>query len=463
MVRVSKAWGDDSCDYENGTGYFLETDTMKRYLFTAFFLLFLGEGCKKEPPVEPPPPPTHQKTIYLTVEDVSCTEAWLKVSLTDLNDPRTIAITQDGQIKITSRIAGADSVFLLENLLPHRSYRFAAQRMRDTTVTDTSGTVLAATLDSTSHNFSWQIDTLGDGNSSELNDVAVVNDTLAYAVGEIYKRDSVGNWDPLPYNLVKWNGERWELKRVPFYYQGSTWYLPLRCITAFAPDDIWFEAGIHWDGTRYITVPYTIDYPARINKSWGTSSRDFYVVGDAGLIAHYDGVRWRRIESGTTLPINDVFGVSKAGTTEVYAVAARLDQNEGRKILKIGSSTVTMLPDSGASWNLRGIWFTQRGPYYVVGAGVHYKQDVSSSTPWNHYPPGEVTNYYSQAIRGSARNDVVVVGDFGEIVHFNGMTWKNYLSQTRINGSYYGVSIKGNIIIAVGQVQNRGVVAVGRR
>jgi hypothetical protein len=441
---------------------------MKRYLFTAFFFLFLGEGCKKEPPVEPPPPPTHQKTMYLTVEDVSCTEAWLKVSLTDLNDPRTIAITQDGQIKITSRIAGADSVFLLENLLPHRSYRFAAQRMRDTTVTDTSGTVLAATLDSTSHNFSWQIDTLGDGNSSELNDVAVVNDTLAYAVGEIYKRDSVGNWDPNAYNLVKWNGNTWKLKRIPFIGPCSAVdYPPLTAIWAFSANHILVTNGgaiVRYDGTHAVLdCGMNSLLAGAINKLYATNPQDVYLVGNAGTIAHYDGVRWRRIESGTTLPINDVFGVSKAGTTEVYAVAARLDQNEGRKILKIGASSVTMLPDSGASWNLRGIWFTQRGPYYVVGAGLHYKQDVSSSTPWNHYPPGEVTNYYSQAIRGSARNDVVVVGDFGEIVHFNGMTWKNYLSQTRINGSYYGVSIKGNIIIAVGQVQNRGVVAVGRR
>ncbi|MBI3006249.1 MAG: hypothetical protein HYY49_12660, partial [Ignavibacteriales bacterium] len=40
--------------------------------------------------------------------------------------------------------------------------------------------------DTTSHNFTWTIDTVGDGNSSVLYDVAIINDTLAYAVGEIY-------------------------------------------------------------------------------------------------------------------------------------------------------------------------------------------------------------------------------------------------------------------------------------
>ncbi|MGH2567306.1 MAG: hypothetical protein ACRDGA_03130 [Bacteroidota bacterium] len=36
--------------------------------------------------------------------------------------------------------------------------------------------------DTTSHNFAWQTFVLGDGNSI-LYDVAIVNDTLAYAVG----------------------------------------------------------------------------------------------------------------------------------------------------------------------------------------------------------------------------------------------------------------------------------------
>ncbi|MDL1891482.1 hypothetical protein FBQ87_01125, partial [Sphingobacteriales bacterium CHB3] len=155
------------------------------FLFAAHLGVLLTAGCKRDPPVvPPPPPPPYQQTIHIAVEDVSCTEVWLKVSLTDLVEPRTIAITQDGETKLSSRIAGADSIFLLENLLPNRNYRFAAQRIRDTTITDTSGTVVATTLDTTSHNFTWQIDTLGDGNASTLNDIAIINDTLAYAVGE---------------------------------------------------------------------------------------------------------------------------------------------------------------------------------------------------------------------------------------------------------------------------------------
>ena len=45
-----------------------------------------------------------------------------------------------------------------------------------------------------------------------------------------------------------------------------------------------------------------------MNKIWGSSSNDLYVVGNNGKIAHYNGTSWQRIESGTTLNINDIWG-----------------------------------------------------------------------------------------------------------------------------------------------------------
>ncbi|MGH2567361.1 MAG: hypothetical protein ACRDGA_03410 [Bacteroidota bacterium] len=57
--------------------------------------------------------------------------------------------------------------------------------------------------DTTSHNFSWRTFVLGDGAGSILRDVAIINDTLAYAVGEVRMKDSLGNWDPEIYNAAK--------------------------------------------------------------------------------------------------------------------------------------------------------------------------------------------------------------------------------------------------------------------
>jgi hypothetical protein len=53
--------------------------------------------------------------------------------------------------------------------------------------------------DTTSHNFTWHIDTLGNfGSSSSFNDVAIINDSLAYAVGEIFFARQHGQDRPNP-------------------------------------------------------------------------------------------------------------------------------------------------------------------------------------------------------------------------------------------------------------------------
>jgi len=99
-----------------------------------------------------------------------------------------------------------DSVFIDENLLPRRTYKYRAFRLNGTAPTDSSTPVQVTTMDTTSHNFTWQIDTLG-ATASTLYDVVIINDTLAYAVGEMYLRDSTGQINPQAYNMAKWNVE----------------------------------------------------------------------------------------------------------------------------------------------------------------------------------------------------------------------------------------------------------------
>ena len=58
-------------------------------------------------------------------------------------------------------------------------------------------------------------------------------------------------------------------------------------------------------------------------------------------------------------------------------------------------------------------------------------------------------------------NDVIVVGAFGEVLHYNGATWKDFLLQTGINGAYGGLAVKGNTVIAVGQKGADAVILMG--
>jgi len=322
--------------------------------------------------------------------------------------------------------------------------------------------------DTTSHEFIWQTFTFGDAGSSALYDVAIINDTLAYAVGEIYLKDSLGNWDPNAYNLVKWNGRRWELLRVQFYTfcgQAGTGSYPAKSIFAFGPNDIWIGMNgsqvVRWNGQAQSSPECT---PVSINKLWGENPSSIWAVGNSGQIAHYDGVEWRRIESGTELNMYDIFGAQNPRTnvTEILAVASRVFVSYEREILRVEGTTVTILSDSGIHWPLSGVWFVPDRSYFVVGSGIYQKRSLGEAR-WRNGPL-DITTYYTNAVRGTALNDVIIAGAYGECLHFNGTTWKSFRSQTGlVNGQYYAVAAKRTLVIAVGYESPRAVVVIGRR
>jgi len=126
--------------------------------------------------------------------------------------------------------------------------------------------------------------------------------------------------------------------------------------------------------------------------------------------------------------------------------------------------TIETLPDGGLSWSLSSIWFVPGKKYYVAGAGMYEKSILDTANIWERYPPGEVTNYFTNCIRGLAANDILAVGAFGEIVHFNGNSWRNYFADTQLTaGGYFSVAMKGDLVVAAGQLFNLGVLATGKR
>ncbi|HED36670.1 MAG TPA: hypothetical protein ENI76_00245 [Ignavibacteria bacterium] len=72
-----------------------------------------------------------------------------------------------------------------------------------------------------------------------------------------------------------------------------------------------------------------------------------------------------------------------------------------------------------------------------------------------------VTTNYVDAVRGNALNDIIAVGAFGTVLHYNGSTWYNFTQQINIHScDLYSVSIKGNIAVGVGTPGGEKAVAV---
>jgi hypothetical protein len=413
-------------------------------------------------------PPVNNHTINLTVEDVSCTEAWIKVSSNSCDE---IIITKDDTpVAQISNLCSKDTLIVIDSLFPNQSYTFQAVVSHGGNITSGSEKVTATTMDTTSHNFTFEKFEFGEHSSSALYDVAIIDENNIWAVGEIYLKDSSGNDDPLPYNAVHWNGIKWEVKRISIEFRGNLITLPLEGIFALSAIDIWLIGSlpIHGDGENWeiYDIRATVDASLSLSKAWGTSSNDMYFVGRGGSLAHYNGQSWKKINSGKDLDIYDIWGDRIPGSEdyEIVCAASNVLQNDGKEVIRIKNNLTEKLTNEGLSPYFSGIWFKPTRKYYIVGGGIHKKNNVTTSEPWYRYTPGTINNYYSNSISGTNLNDIFVCGAFGEIVHFNGISWSNFTSTTYMpDGVYISLSIKENLVVLTGYKGTKAIITIGRR
>jgi len=331
--------------------------------------------------------------------------------------------------------------------------------------------------DTTSHNFSFETFTFGEHSSSSLNDVALINDNNIWAVGEIYMNDSLGQPDPHPYGLVHWDGTEWEVKRITAQNpSGGYSYIIPTGIFVINPTEIWLASGgvFLFNGNNITQAFWLVNYSGynggifnngeTAQKLWGKSSTDLYAVGNNGAMAYYNGIDWQKIESGTELDVYDIIGQKTSnGEYEIICVAAKQSISTDKKIIKLENNVPINLPTSGIPSSIRSIWFKPGKKYYVVGSGVFTKTDITSNQSWGSI--GEsITQYYTNSINGNDLNDIAICGAYGELLHFNGVNWKSFRNELQFDaGSYRGIKIKDDFIIAVGYNSPKAVITIGKR
>jgi len=423
--------------------------------------------------------PNNNANLNLTIEDASCIEVWLKLEVNNpalkienLADRRNdVIIYRDNvEIKRINNILSNDTIIFDEGLLPNKEYTYQAKKIISEKEHIASEEIKAQTMDTTSHNFTWETFTFGDpgAGSSHLSDVAIIDQNNIWAVGEIYMNDSLGNPDPHAYNAVHWDGKNWELKRI---YTHSSCnpvdYAPLKAIWAFSDSNIVITGGgsIDWFNGKVNKADCNIRplLTGSINKLWAISSNDLYAVGNNGNIAHYQNGRWSKIESGTTLNINDIWGDynEKTGEWEILAVASNVLESRDKEFLQINNQSVKNLSTEPIDGTLNTLWFISNKKYFVGGGGI-YKKKLLNDSLWNN-DKFEITRYYTYRISGIEINDIVASGGFGELLHFNGFSWHSYIDKTMIQGNYYGLAFQGNIIITVGINNPQAVITIGKR
>jgi hypothetical protein len=321
--------------------------------------------------------------------------------------------------------------------------------------------------DTTSNNFVWQVDTIG-AEGSVLYDVTIINDTLAYAVGELFPRDSNGQSNQTDlHNAAVWNGKTWTMIKVPYNYMGTSVYNPIHTVFAVSSSDIYFGGnGLeHWDGHQFSNVEAVNPYwqGHLMQKIWANSDNNIYIVGDGGTCVHYDG-SWHSIQTGTTLPFQDIWGDGG----QVLATASDKFGLGGKYLISLNGNMATILNDSiPTAVSLSGIWFKANQKYFLVGDGIFEDQSLVQRN-WQFDTFSWQLKYYTFAVRGNSVNDVFTSGDAGTLAHWNGKVWTAYLAIQNTTDGLRSISMKGNTVIAVGEryidgIHYYGVIYAGRR
>lgn len=380
-------------------------------------------------------------------------EIRLKLELKNIDLPVQYQIKRDNKLISSGQLAIADTIFKDDGLTPAKQYNYQAFVFKDGSIAAASNILKATTMDTTTHNYVWTVDTIGLY-GSRLYDVFAISEDDVWAVGEI----EMGEIDL--YNAVHWDGQDWEITQITFTgWCSAVEFPPLKAIFTFSENDIWYaRAGslVHFDGNIYFNdcdMNGLLD--GSINKIWGSNSNNLLIIGNSGTIVHHKNNVWQKIESGTQIRLTDIWGLSE---NDIYIVGADMSTLDN-VVLHYDGTTWNHLP---TDQNRKvGVWGTAPDHLFFTGDGVRtYDGEDYHQINW----PSNIPHIFSQAVRGSAANNVFVAGDFGLVLHFNGATWKGFPELINLTGTTLkSVSVIGNSVFIVGRIDYNGIIFHGRR
>jgi len=427
----------------------------KTATFTIFLILatVLAMSCRECPTEQP------DYDIYLSAEDVFSTSVVLSVTLPDSGDVSAFALDRDDSTVATYTCQDDDTLIINEGLTPDTDYIYRVRFLKDGKTKSESDPVSVHTMDTTSHDFIWEIDTLGNY-GSYLKDAWIVDENNIWVVGNI-------ETDSGEYNAARWNGIEWELMGI---YSNT---LDLYSIWYFSENDIWvtdYCSPIHWDGTTW-TLYHLQNMGLDVCSGfgiWGTSSSNMYFVGLNGSIVHYDGSTFTKMESNTNIKLLNIHGTEDGEYVFIVGwddsgKSIALQLHEGK--VKTLYAAEHFVPDSNYGM-VQSVAVIDNAAYFGTRAGLwKYKYLTEKSYLFETTPDG--FEYLSiRDSRANSVNDIMFMDLWFTTFHFNGDTWYEDRSVLDIYGEWniyaHGGDFKDDLVVLVGYCNGGSHAIVGR-
>ncbi len=329
-------------------------------------------------------------------------------------------------------------------------------------------------LDTSSHDINWEVQTVMDGIGDIVYDIAILNDTLVWAVGEFVIPDTTGNMTSFQrsFNLVEWNGSSWELKKV-FNPNWAYSIGGLRSVYAINSNDIWVGGPFHYDGETWQFYrgedgwPYFDGY---INAIWASGPDDVFFISDGGQINHWNGAGFERMDTPTTTRLSDIWGTDP---NNVWAVG-----------YDVTDATTTLIHYNGIEWLLkyagdRSDWYardTTRLSGVIKSIFTHCSDSVfvlsnpngiystsNDSSPLATLQSIDLSWQGMRDMHGLHGNDLFICGNHSGLAHYNGKSVFKY----PINGEidFYSIDVRYNLVSVIGPDLDEGniIVLLGNR
>src|SRR5438445_436858 len=215
----------------------------------------------------------------------------------------------------------------------------------------------------------------------------------------------------------------------------DVWAVGTTAVTAPVPH--YNGVILHYDGTRWSSVPIATTDPTFLRGIWGTSASNIWAVGQEGydgatILFHYDGATWSRVSSGTISPtfLSGIWGTS---ASDIWAVGG--NGYAGGPIIRYNGTTWASV-SSGTTppIHLSAVWGSSAADVWAVGVQNDYGKFLHSiilhynGTAWS--PVWRGTTGALSGIWGTSASDVWAVGGNGTILHYNGTSWSSVSSGT---------------------------------
>ncbi|MCK6601642.1 MAG: hypothetical protein L6Q77_07430 [Bacteroidetes bacterium] len=329
--------------------------------------------------------------------------------------------------------------------------------------------------DTTSHNFVWDVDTIGYRNTT-LSDGVIINETDMWVAGEIYP-DSASYWNGPRHGLAHWDGKKWTTEVVmartdvenPEIKEASI----IRGMAVVDKNEIFISTGfllMKRENIKWVEKAQDIIDKKAFSKIWGSNSNNLYIYGSNGGLYHYNGTTLTSIPTNTSLDIMDIHGDwnPKTGEYELLALASTDKSHlNGSILLKVGNNSVSELSIKGIDAYQKGdLWFFQGSNYWITGDGVFFKKNLSDSawTPIENFPS---SNWVTADIGGWSPNDLFLIQGDGHILHFNGSTWKDFKTDLHLREiTIRKIIVKHDLVMLLGGENNsnpKGIIIRGKK